>query len=132
MSIEELFLRQIDSVDGDLEIVVLQGATETHISTGPFDLRIDHADLDEVIAVIAQTMTDPDKLRPPLPLVDGESLSVSALAHSAENKHVYMGAGPFFLRLHFSTTCLLVAALCESRAWTRTNALRASRGVASC
>lgn len=136
MSIEELFLRQIDSLDGNIEVIVHPGQPMTCVSTGPFVWNIEHADRDAVIAMIATAMADPDRPLPPLQLVGGELFSAGGHIHERNGlvlqKQLYLASGPAFLKLHFGTGALLVAALSEARAWSNHQKLAAPGEVASC
>lgn len=136
MSIEELFLRQIDSVDGNFEVIEHPGQPVTCVSTGPFVWNLEHADRDAVIGLIATAMSDPNRPLPPLQLVGGEEFNAGAQVHDfagqPSQKLLYLGSGPVFLKIHFGTASLLVAALSEARAWTHHQRLSAGGEVASC
>lgn len=140
MSIEELFLRQIDSVDGNIEVIVHPGQPMTCVSTGPFVWQVENIDRDQVIQEIAQVMAAPMRieLRAPVRLDSGEDLQLGL--QEVRDSHnlvtdtlLWIVSGAAHLRLHVGTASLLVAALCEARQWQRNQLLAATGGeVASC
>lgn len=140
MSIEELFLRQIDSVDGNIEVIAHPGQPMTCISTGPFVWQVENVDRDAVIEEIARVMTSPMRveLRAPMRLDSGEELQIGLQelrdAHNlVTDTLMWIVSGAAHLRLHIATTSQLVAALCEARQWQRTQQLRTSTAeVSSC
>lgn len=142
MSIEELFLRQIDSVDGNIEVIVHPGQPMTCVSTGPFVWQVENVDRDKVIEEIARVMASTvgytDGWNPPLQLDSGEELQVNLQEIRDGKKQVtdtllWIISGAAHLRLHKGTASLLIAALCEARQWQRTQQLQASGAeVASC
>jgi len=140
VSIEELFLRQIDSVDGNIEVIVHPGQPMTCVSTGPFVWQVENVDRDKVIEEIARVLASPslDGWNPPVPLDSGEELQINLqqLRDSANrviDTVLWVISGAAHLRLHFSTASLLIAALCEARQWQRTQQLQATGAeVASC
>ena len=137
MSIEELFLRQIDSVDGNIEVIVHPGQPMTCVSTGPFVWQVENIDRDKVIEEIARVMASPMRagLNHPLRLDSGEDLQIgmqTGLDGLAPGPLLWIISCAAHLRLHFDTASLLVAALCEARQWQRTQLLAAGGEVASC
>lgn len=140
MSIEELFLRQIDSVDGNIEVIVHPGQPMTCVSTGPFVWQVENIDRDAVIGEIARVMADPLRieLSAPIRLDSGEALQVGMQElHNGSglvsDTLLWIVSGAAHLRLHLSTASLLVAALSEARQWQRTQLLAATGAeVASC
>jgi hypothetical protein len=137
MSIEELFLRQIDSVDGNIEVIVHPGQPMTCVSTGPFVWQVENIDRDAVIEEIARVMASPLRagLNNPLRLDSGEDLQIGMQTGSDGQEPgplLWIISGAAHLRLHFSTASLLIAALCEARQWQRNQLLAAGGEVASC
>jgi len=137
VSIEELFLRQIDSVDGNIEVIVHPGQPMTCVSTGPFVWQVENVDRDKVIEEIARVMASPMRagLNHPLRLDSGEDLQIgmqTGLDGLAPGPLLWIISGAAHLRLHFSTASLLIAALCEARQWQRNQLLAAGGEVASC
>lgn len=137
MSIEELFLRQIDSVDGNIEVIVHPGQPMTCISTGPFVWQVENIDRDKVIEEIARVLASPLRagLNDPLRLDSGEELQIglqTGLDGLAPGALFWIVSGAAHLRLHFGTASLLVAALSEARQWQRNQLLTAGGEVASC
>lgn len=142
MSIEELFLRQIDSVDGNFEVIAHPGQPMTCISTGPFVWQLENVDRDAVIEAIAHGMSAPALFpaawNPPVRLDSGEDLQINVQELRGANGLVidtllWIVSGAAQLTFHFGTASLLVAALCEARQWQRTQLLAASGAeVASC
>lgn len=142
MSIEELFLRQIDSVDGNIEVIVHPGQPMTCVSTGPFVWQVENIDRDKVIEEIARVMASaPDRAdgwNSPIRLDSGEELQLNLQELLDRDDRVvrtllWIISGMAHLRMSFSTASLLVAALSEARLWQRTQLLAAAGGeVASC
>jgi len=141
VSIEELFLRQIDSVDGNIEVIVHPGQPMTCISTGPFVWQVENVDRDQVIEEIARVMTlsdGGDRVRPPLHLDSGEELQINLQelrdrGNLVTDSLLWIISGAAHLRVHIGTASLLVAALCEARQWQRTQLLNAAGAeVAKC
>jgi hypothetical protein len=137
VSIEELFLRQIDSVDGNIEVIVHPGQPMTCVSTGPFVWQVENVDRDKVIEEIARVMASPMRagLNHPLRLDSGEDLQIgmqTGLDGLAPGPLLWIISGAAHLRLHFDTASLLIAALCEARQWQRNQLLAAGGEVASC
>lgn len=136
MSIEELFLRQIDSVDGNIEVIVHPGQPMTCVSTGPFVWQIENIDRDKVIEEIATVMALPLRhhyLRAPLRLDSGEDLQVGVQEVNNDGPVLWIISGAAHLRLHITTAGLLTAAICEARQWQRNKLLQATGAeVASC
>lgn len=141
MSIEELFLRQIDSVDGNIEVIVHPGQPMTCVSTGPFVWQVENVDSDKVIEGVARIMVEPMAsagIPIDLRLSSGEDLQIGLqnLRDGADlvyDRLLWIVSGAAHLRLHFGTASLLVAALSEARQWQRTQLLAASGAeVASC
>lgn len=133
MSTEELFLRQIDSIDGNIEVIVHPDQPMTCVSTGPFVWQVENADRDQVIEAIARRLAAPNE-RPyqeSVRLESGEDLQVAV--DQIRNSMLWISGGAVYLHLHFSTTSLLVGALSEARAWQRNRLLAAGgKAVASC
>ena len=124
MATEELFLRQIDSLDGGLEVIAEPGLPYTAVSAGAFVMRIDHEDRDAVINLVAMMMADPERECPALMLVGGDELHIGATVETASAEPeparcMWISCGPVHMRLHFGTASLLVAALSEARHWHR-------------
>lgn len=133
MSIEELFLRQIDSIDGNIEVTAHPGQDMTCVSTGPFVWQVENADRDAVIERIGAVMADPDGKFEPFALASGETLDAWVFRPRDLPPTLWIGSGPTQIRLSLGTASLLVAALCEAREWQRKRILAASgEGVATC
>lgn len=140
MSIEELFLRQIDSVDGNIEVIVHSDQPMTCISTGPFVWQVENIDRDAVMKEIAEVLTNPAhrELRPPVRLDSGEDLQVGMqelydATRKVADTLVWIVSGAAHLRLHVSTARLLLGEISEARQWQRNQLLAtADTEVASC
>jgi len=136
VSIEELFLRQIDSVDGNIEVIVHPSQPMTCVSTGPFVWQVENIDRDAVIEEIARVMAALPaikKLYAPIRLNSGEYLELGDQLHASGYRLIWVMSGPVNVRFHESTASLLIAALCEARQWQRTQQLAATGAeVASC
>ena len=138
MPLQEMFLRHIDSIDGEIEVRAEPGLPFVSCHFGAFSIAVGHDDNRAMVGLIGQVMADPDRAYPSIEVDVGETVQCGA--HIQRDGHgnvterlLYLSSGAVHARLHFSTASLLVGALCEGYAWHQQQKLAAAGGeVASC
>lgn len=138
MPLQELFLRHIDSIDGEIEVRAEPGLPFTSCHFGAFSIAVSDDDNRAMVALLGRVMGDPEREYPSIELDVGETVQCGAHIQrdgqgQVTERFLYLSSGPVHARLHFSTASLLVGALCEAHAWHQQRKLAAAGGeVASC
>lgn len=112
MTMEQLFLREVPSDKGLVEIVHSKGNEFVSIQTGPFVLEIDLVDLAAVISSMGFVLNTIGK-SVPIRLKDGNYLAIAL--GEVDRSHLWISACDAHLRLHVDVANGVLGALSEAR-----------------
>lgn len=112
MTMEQLFLREVSSDNGLVEIVHSTGNEFVSIQTGPFVLEIDLADLAAVISSLGFVLHTLGR-SVPIRLKDGNYLAIAL--GEVDKSYLWISACDAHLRLPVDVANGVLAALSEAR-----------------
>lgn len=115
MTEQFLFLREIDSEDGRIEVSRGEGIDYVRISFGCFNLDVDDVDERAVTGLMTRVLATPAKELPVVELCSTEDLHIGTTHVPPDPHRVWISSGMCHAVLSLGTLRLLVDTLVELR-----------------